>query len=439
MSAEPRAQFAPGATPMAAAARALDAVAGERGCTAEVALAELQVDPADRSAVRALHSGTLRWYLRLAPLVDSLLAPGQRMSPLVRAVLMVALHQIEYSRTRPESVVNIAVDAVRALGEARASGFANALLRRYLRERSALAARIDRSEPARLAHPRWLLKSLRIAWPDDIGHIVAANNEQPPMTLRVNLAQTTRETVLAELEAAGIRGESGTGAASVVLENPVAVNALPGFAAGRVSVQDAGAQRAAELLDAQPGERVLDACAAPGGKTGHILERAAGELDLTALDLEPRRLERVRENIARLGYRAQLVAADLNAEGWWDGRLFDRILLDAPCSGTGVIRRHPDIKLLRRADDIPGFATMQLQLLERCAALLVAGGRLVYATCSILPQENQELVERFLRRHPEFRRSAPDVQLLPQPRESGAAALTDGFYYAFLTKEGVAR
>ncbi len=200
-------------------------------------------------------------------------------------------------------------------------------------------------------------------------------------------------------------------------------------------MQDAGAQRAAELLDARPGERVLDACAAPGGKTGHILERSRGELDLTALDNDPLRLERVRENLARLGHTAQLIAADLNADGWWDGRPYDRILLDAPCSGTGVIRRHPDIKLQRRAGDIASFAAAQLQLLERCAALLAAGGRLVYATCSILPQENQELVERFLQQHRGWRRIQPDIQLLPQPRAAGAAQLTDGFYYACLTRE----
>ena len=439
MSAAPRAQYAPGATAMAAAARALDAVAGERGCTAEVALRDLDLDPADRSAVRALHSGTLRWYLRIAPLVDALLEPGQQMAPLVRAVLTVAVHQIEYSRARPESVVNIAVDAVRALGEVKASGFTNALLRRYLRERTQLAARFDRSEPARLAHPRWLLKALRSAWPGDIDRIVAANNEQPPMILRVNLAKATRDAAIADLAAAGIGAEPGAGPASLVLDHPLDVNALPGFSDGRVSVQDAGAQQAAEILDAQRGARVLDACAAPGGKTGHILERVHGDLDLTAVDSDAGRLERVRENLARLGYEARLVAADLGSDNWWDGRPFDRILLDAPCSGTGVIRRHPDIKLLRRADDIAGFAAIQLRLLERCAALLASDGRLVYATCSILPQENQEVVERFLSRHHEFRRSAPDVQLLPRPRESGAAALTDGFYYACLSREGEAR
>jgi 16S rRNA (cytosine967-C5)-methyltransferase len=435
VSVQPRSVHAPGATVLAAAARALEAVVRNGGCTAEVALRQLTMDEAERGAVRALHSGTLRWYLRLAPLLDALLAPGQRMAPQVAAALTVALHQIEYSRARPESVVNIAVDAVRLLGHANAAGFANALLRRYLRERGVLVAHMERSEPTRLAHPRWLLRALRAAWPEAAERIVAANNEQPPLVLRVNLARQPREAALARLTTAGIAAEPGAGAASIVLAQALDVRNLPGFSEGLLSVQDAGAQYAADLLDAQPGQRVLDACAAPGGKTGHILERCGGQLDLTALDNDPARLERVRDNLLRLGYTAQLVAVDLLADGWWDGRPFDRILLDTPCSGTGVIRRHPDIKLLRRADDIAGFATTQLQLLERCAALLAPGGRLVYATCSILPQENQELVEHFLGRHERFRRIQPDLQLLPQPRAVGAAQLTDGFYYACLSKE----
>jgi 16S rRNA (cytosine967-C5)-methyltransferase len=293
---------------MAAAAVALDAVVRSGGCTAEVALQQVDVEPQDRGAVRALHSGTLRWYLRLAPLVDALLQPGQRMAPLVRATLTIALHQIEYSRAPAASVVNIAVDAVRVLGQPGASGFANALLRRYLRERDALIARFDRSEPVRLAHPRWLLKALRAAWPDDFARIVAANNEQPPMTLRVNLHRLTREAALARLAETGIEADPGAGPESLVLAQPLDLKALPGFSEGWFSVQDAGAQRAAELLDARPGERVLDACAAPGGKTGHILERCRGELQLTALDADAARLERVRENLARLGYQARLVA-----------------------------------------------------------------------------------------------------------------------------------
>jgi 16S rRNA (cytosine967-C5)-methyltransferase len=426
---------APGATALAAAARALDAVVRDGGCTAEVALQDIQVEAADRAAVRAILSGTLRWYLRLAPAVEALLNPGQRMPPLVRAVLTTAIHQIEYSRAAAASVVNIAVDAARVLGKGDATGFVNALLRRYLRDREKLWARLDRSEPSRLAHPRWLVKALRAAWPLEAGQILAANNESPPMVLRVNMARTSREAYLGLLEQKGVRAAAGPGETSVVLHEPMDVQLLPGFGEGHVSVQDAGAQLAAPLLDAQAGERVLDACAAPGGKSGHILERCDGRLDLTALDIDPARLVRVEENLARLGYGAKLVAADLlGASDWWDGTPFDRILLDAPCSGTGVIRRHPDIKLLRRPDDIPGFATTQLAMLERCAALLKEGGRLVYATCSVLPKENHELVERFLARHREFTRSSPDLAIAPSPASAGPAALTDGFHYACLQK-----
>jgi 16S rRNA (cytosine967-C5)-methyltransferase len=429
-----RSGLAPGATAFAAAAQALEAVVKEGGCTAETALQRLTIDPADRGAVRAIHSGTLRWYLRIAPMVDALLERGQSMAPTVRCILTVAVHQIEYSRANEASVVNIAVDAARLTGQGSASGFVNALLRRYLRERNELATRFDRSEPARLAHPRWLLKALRSAWPEEVERIAQANNERPPMSLRVNLTRTDRESYLAALAEAGIRAAAGMGDTSIVLGEPMEVNALPGFAEGLVSVQDAGAQRAAVLLDAKPGERVLDACSAPGGKTGHILEHCGGQLDLTAADVDAARLERVRENITRLGFTANLVVADLLADGWWDGRPYDRILLDAPCSGTGVIRRHPDIKLLRRADDIAGFANTQMALLERCITLLKPGGRLVYATCSILPQENQELIARFLQSHPEFRLAEPEVELLPQRRFAGPANMTDGFYYACLQK-----
>lgn len=429
---------APGAAVLALAAQALDAVVREGGSTAEAALQSLDIPPAERGAVRAIHTGTLRWFLRLAPVVEALLQPGQRMPPLVRAVLVTALHQIEYSRAPAASVVNIAVDAVRVVGRGNAAGFVNALLRRYLREREALLARVDRSEPAALAHPRWLLKALRAAWPLEVAQVLAANNEAPPMTLRVNLARTTRAACLAMLEQQGLAAVAGMGEASIVLAEAVDVKQLPGFAEGLLSVQDAGAQQAAMLLDAQPGERVLDACAAPGGKTGHMLERCDGKLDLTAVDNDPLRLARVEENLSRTGYTAQLIAADLCAEGWWDGRPFDCILLDAPCSGTGVIRRHPDIKLLRRPDDIQGYATTQLALLERCAALLREGGRLLYATCSVLPAENHELVERFLARQRGFTRVGPDVALSPVPRAAGPEQVTDGFYYACLQKRGVA-
>jgi 16S rRNA (cytosine967-C5)-methyltransferase len=294
---------------------------------------------------------------------------------------------------------------------------------------------VDSDAACATAHPRWLLDALRAHHAQSAAQIVAANNEAPAMVLRVNRARGTREAALAMLAAQGMSAAPGLAASSIVLDQPCDVNELPGFSEGLLSVQDAGAQFAAELLDAQPRERVLDACAAPGGKAGHILERTS-EVDLTALDIDATRLKRVAQNLQRLQSPATLVAADLLADGWWDGRRFDRILLDAPCSGTGVIRRHPDIKLLRRPQDSLGFASQQRALLHRCAGLLAPGGRIVYATCSVLPAENQQVVEAFLAGHGEFSRVRDDLLLLPSPRTAGAAALTDGFYYACLQMKG---
>jgi 16S rRNA (cytosine967-C5)-methyltransferase len=272
------------------------------------------------------------------------------------------------------------------------------------------------------------------------------------MTLRVDLSRGSREDYLQELAAAGFAAVAGFVPSAVVLLEPVAVDALPGFAAGRASVQDAGAQVAALLLDARPGERVLDACAAPGGKTGHILEHTGDLAAVVAADLSGARLARVAGNLERLQRTAALVEADLAQDlSWWDGRPFDRILLDAPCSATGVIRRHPDIKLLRRAGDIASFATLQLALLQNCLSMLRPGGTLVYATCSVLPQENQQVIAtllasdwgelrrlkaRELTLPPTVPRSDEGVQLLPRPRAAGLEAATDGFYYAVLTSGG---
>ncbi|MFI4869384.1 MAG: 16S rRNA (cytosine(967)-C(5))-methyltransferase RsmB [Steroidobacterales bacterium] len=437
----------PAATVLAGATHALAAVVFA-GRSADDALERAAAPPEQRSAIRAVTLGSLRWYWRREALAATLIA-GQKLSPPLRALLVVALHQLEYSRNPPEVTVSSAVDAARLLQQARAAGLINALLRRFLREREALLARSLQDAAAASAHPSWLLQALRAEWPQHWQQIIDANNEHPPMSLRLDRSRTTREAYLARLAAGG----QGARALSwlpgaVVLDKPVAVSELPGFNEGWVSVQDPGAQLACALLAVRPGERVLDACAAPGGKTGALLEAVDGDIALTAVDIDGSRVQRIAQNLQRLHRQAHLVTADLREDPrWWDGEAFDRILVDAPCSATGVIRRHPDIKLLRRPDDVGALAPTQRRILEQCLRLLRPGGRLLYSTCSVLPAENERIVEAVLAAMPRARAlpppySVPDgvslpaelierstgMQLLP-----GNAAQSDGFYYACLT------
>jgi 16S rRNA (cytosine967-C5)-methyltransferase len=427
-------------------AQAAAAVAGvaSAGRSADQTLAGVQASL--RPAIRAVTLGTLRWYPRLAPLAAAL-AAERALQPALAALLVVALHQLEYSQHPPELTVSAAVDAVRLLRQPHAARLMNALLRRFVRERAALVQAMMGDPAAASAHPAWLLSALRAAWPADWERITVANNAQPPLTLRVDLSRSSLAAYCARLESVGLAAMPLSWLpTALMLQRPVAVERLPGFADGVVSVQDAGAQLACRLLEVQPGERVLDACAAPGGKTGALLEAAA--IDLTAVDIDGQRLERVADNLQRLGRHARLIACDLAGEHpWWDGQRFDRILLDAPCSAVGVIRRHPDIKLLRRPQDIGTLADLQRRLLAQCLLLLQPGGRLVYSTCSVLPAENDAVVEAVLAAvpaahsvpvasqpllsamlPPDIRACSHGVQLLP-----GNAALTDGFYYACLT------
>jgi len=433
-----------GAQVMSAAARAVHAVLAD-GKSSEQALAE-HTGSAPRAAVQAVVLGTLRWYLRLAPAVLPLAGERNRLEPILRALLAVAAHQLEYSEHAPAATVAAAVDAARLLGQPRAAGLVNAVLRRFLRERAACFRPVDARATGRNAHPEWLVRALARAWPAQCEAVQRANNAHPPLELRVDATRGSLPAQLAALAAAGIQASEVPGVpTAITLAEPVPVERIPGFAAGLVSVQDASAQLAALLLAPRAGERVLDACAAPGGKSGALLEAAGGTLDLTALDIDAGRLARVQENLARLGRSARLVAADLAAPlaggGWWDGQPFAAILLDAPCSGTGVIRRHPDIKLLRRANDIEPMAARQLQLLRAAFALLAPGGRLLYCTCSVLPAENAAVVRAFLADEP----AAVELDL-PAPWPAAAALhradpgwqrLTgegggDGFYYALL-------
>jgi 16S rRNA (cytosine967-C5)-methyltransferase len=434
---------------LAAAARAVAAVAAA-GRSADDALAGAVGE--QRAAIRAVTLGTLRHYLRLRPALRTLLADdGAACTPELLALLVCALHQLEYSRNPREATVSQAVDAARLLRQARATGLVNAVLRRFLRERVALLAQVDTDPAAAAAHPLWLYQSLAAAWPDELAMIIAADNAHPPLTLRVDRTRGSIGDYLQELAQAGLPARAVPMVpTAVTLERPLPVTKLPGFDTGRVSVQDAHAQLAAPLLDPRAGERILDACAAPGGKTCALLEYAGDSLDLTALDLDPARLELIAANLRRAQRTARLVSADLTAPPqWWDGRPFDRILLDAPCSATGVLRRHPDIRLLRRASDIAPLAQLQQRALAACFGLLKPGGRLLYATCSILPQENAAVLAAFLAAEPAAVALPLPLQLLPASvaRPSGAGvqllpggeAGGDAFYYACLTRHELQR
>jgi 16S rRNA (cytosine967-C5)-methyltransferase len=454
-SAAPR---TPAATTLAEAAAVLAAVAFE-GRSADAALARVSTSmpAAQRPAVRAVALGSMRWYWRLTAIAATLLA-GKPLVPALRALLLVALHQLEYSRNAPELTVSAAVDAARLLLQPRATGLVNALLRRFLRERAALLQHALQDPAAAGAHPDWLLQALRAAWPAQWPRIVHANNEHPPMSLRIDLSRVSIAGYQAQLAARGQQAHALPWLpTALVLEAPVGVSELPGFDDGCVSVQDAGAQLACALLGVRRGERVLDACAAPGGKTGALLEAVDGELELTAIDIDGARVGRIADNLRRLRRQARLVTADLaqsagdlqspgdptRSPADWSAANFDRILVDAPCSATGVIRRHPDIRLLRRPEDVAVLAASQRRILSRCLELLRPGGTLVYSTCSVLPAENEAVVEALMAADPRIRTlpwppavSVPPgltpcsvgMQLLP-----GNAAQTDGFYYACLT------
>lgn len=391
---------------------------------------------------RALAYATVRWYIRLEAMVDRMLKhPLKPRDAVVRVLLCQGLAEIFHFGTPDHAAVRETAELTRVVQRPGAVGLVNALLRRAVREREALAASMDRSPTTRYACPSWLVSGIRSAFPDAWEAVLQASVEPAPMTLRVNLARTDRAAWLHRLTHAGFSGVAHPLVPSAVtLAEPVDVEHLPGFVEGEVSVQDAAAQWAALLLSPQPGERILDACAAPGGKTGHLLELARGNCDLTALDVDAQRMGRVRENLRRLGYQARLHVGDLaDTGGPGSDQPFDAILLDVPCSATGVIRRHPDIKWLRRASDIPDLALRQAELLATAWERLRPGGRLLYATCSLLEPENEGVVAPWVAR-------IPDARVMPLDFPGGVdravgraiplgAEGMDGFYYALLVRE----
>ncbi|MDH1729300.1 16S rRNA (cytosine(967)-C(5))-methyltransferase RsmB [Pseudomonas chengduensis] len=431
--------------PRLAAARALTAVLSGKASLGSCLPPQLdKVEHHDRALAQDLAFGAARWQPRLQLLAEKLLEkPFKAADKDVEALLLIGLYQLLHSRIPEHAAIGETVGCAGALKKPWAKGLLNAVLRRAQREHEAIFAELDRDPVLHSAHPRWLQKALKAHWPQHWQAICAANNAHPPLILRVNRRHGSRDAYLNELREAGIEAEPCTFSRDGVrLLQPCDVTTLPGFKEGRVSVQDEAAQLAADLLELAPGQRVLDACAAPGGKTCHLLEVEPGLGEVVAVDLEAKRLARVRENLERLHLEATLIAADGRDTGaWWDGQPFQRILLDAPCSATGVIRRHPDIKLTRKPEDIPALAQLQGELLDALWPTLAPGGILLYATCSVLPTENSETIAAFLARTPDAQEVAIAGEFGLQPAH-GRQLLPqldghDGFYYAKLIKTAV--
>lgn len=384
--------------------------------------------PQQRGALQDMSYSALRWLGRLEALLAALL-DRPLTDDRVRCLLLVALGQLEYGKSAPHAVVDNAVQAAAKLRQPWAKGLVNAVLRNFLRQREALVARADHEETARLSYPGWWISKLKNQYPDDWQSMLAAGNGHPPMTLRVNARKMGRDAYLALLSSQQMPAEAA-GASGIRLQRALPVEQLPGFDSGLVSVQDLGAQFAAPSLDVHDGMRVLDACSAPGGKTAHLLELA--DLELQALDSDAGRLDKVRGNLRRLGLQATVLQGDAaRPPDWWDGKPYDRILADVPCSASGIVRRHPDIKWLRREADIAGFAEQQAAILRSLWSLLAKGGKLLYATCSVFQEENIRQVERFLAEQADARHlplsNLNTGQLLPCDAH-------DGFYYALLQK-----
>ena len=389
----------------------------------------------DRAFVQAICYGVVRWYWCLDHILGQLTRKPIK-DARVRMLALLGIYQLRDMRVKPHAAVSETVSAASAW----AKPLLNGILRSYQREQSRLEQTADHDEVSASAHPRWLIERLRRDWPDASDDILAANNSAPPLTLRVNRLRQTRDACLAQLAEHGITAHANPICPSAItLDQPVPVEIIPGFRQGDLSVQDAAAQFAAELLQLRPGQRALDVCAAPGGKTAHILEVCPEVAELVAVDISDERLQRVQDNLDRIGLKAQLLAGDAaRPEPWWNGQPFDRILVDAPCSATGVIRRHPDIKLLRQPEDIPALARTQRRILEAIWPLLAPEGVLVYATCSVLREENEDVIGQFLRDHADAVET-PLVADWGQAVRHGRQILPgelnmDGFYYARLQK-----
>lgn len=425
--------------PRLAALKALSEVLDEhRNLGDSVALSGL-LDGRDKALARNLAYGVLRWLSALEWLAGELLSkPLKKREIEVQRLLLLGLQQLWHDQTASHAAVNETAECARLLGKTWAVGLINAVLRRFQREQEFILKKLGQS-PNQFAHPAWLLKEIQTDWPVQWRDVIEANNQQAPLWLRINRQQADETKLRGELETAGFEIDNHAFATDAICISPAApVANIPGFEKGWLSVQDPAAQLARDLLSPGPGERILDACAAPGGKTAHLLE-SCRDIDLTVLDRQPKRIEQINQNLRRLGLNADTVAADATAvETWWNGEKFNKILLDAPCSATGVIRRHPEIKWLRSSGQVDSVVKIQASLLTALWPLLEPGGLLVYATCSILARENGQQIRRFVKQNPDAKVEVPDVewgtaspsgqQILP------GEARMDGFFYAVLRK-----
>ncbi len=392
------------------------------------------LSPQQRGAVQDVAYGTLRHLGYVDAAIDRLLSRPLTDLP-VRNLLQVTLYQLMHTKAHSYAIVNHAVPAAARLGFPKAQGLVNAVLRNFLRRRDELDAAINATDLGRYSYPQWWIDRVAAEYPESWREILEAGNARPPLTLRVNRRKIARDDYLEILRLQDIAAHA-VGLQGIIIEKPRPVSLLPGFAEGQVSVQDAGAQLAAELLDVTDGMRVLDACAAPGGKAAHLLELA--DIDLTAADIDAQRLQRVTENLTRLSLNAKLLQADAgNAAAWANAGLFDRILADVPCTASGVVRRHPDIKWLRQPDDIAAMGQRQTRILDTLWQLLNRGGKLLYATCSVFNEENGLQVEQFMARHADVRQIAVSLSAEGLRQSHGQLfpdAAHDGFFYALLEK-----
>ena len=399
-------------------------------------------DSKDRAYIHEICYGVSRWYFQLKFISKQLIQkPLKEKDQDVALLVLIGLYELIYMRAPDHAVVSETVEAARAMKKPWATKFINAVLRNFIRQKDSLIEKSNENLEAQYAHPNWLIKKIKAAWPENWQDILNTNNERAPMTLRVNQQKISRDHYLQQLSDVGIKAKPTTfSSVGIILDSPCSVSELPTFFEGSASVQDESAQLVAELLDLQTGQIVLDACAAPGGKTCHMLEMQSNLKKLIAVDQDRKRLVRVQENLDRLSLSAELIADDIiNLKNHFAGETFDRMLLDAPCSATGVIRRHPDIKLLRRESDIKVLSENQLNLLKICWQALKPGGKLVYATCSVLPEENESVIAEFLKETSDAQEITIDAHW-GEKQKHGRQVLTgqnqmDGFYYAVFEKK----